>query len=456
MRKLLPAALCILLTATSPILHSQTTKTEVGFSGSYITITDLGERGCILSCLSENTVNVCRFDLSGKQLWKKSISYKKNFSPIFCASPNGDDFYVLMYWKNKTKGGTEGLTISRINSDDGTIETKEHPEAAPGHALLAYATNTALYVVTSDKEWSDHKSDDYTTSLVRFSRNDLNFTLGNSDMALKGDRDKFFWQCYKVDQNFIEGYRVVELAGQLLKIEIARFDTLGKKIFSKSTDIQLKKGFPYPTNTDLPMYKSINGVVSTITSWWPNSDGPALTDLMGMGHLIYDEVNGGFTVFGAIGPKEYKNYNNKLFGYYVARLDADFNLTSLMEFDNVSLISSSVLGGGLAPKQRYFVGFLQPDNKLGFMMYALKSQVNFIHDATSLQLKSSANYSKDWFATRSAFLPDVKDLLWYDSKVTEESGHFKGAHLATTRTMQYVCLYSYGGSEAWFYSKKMK
>lgn len=457
MRKLLPLSLCFLLIATSSLLHSQTTKTEVGFGGTYITITDLGDKGCILSSLSGGTVNACRFDLSGKQLWKQSITYKKNFRPIFCASPNGDDFYVLMYWKFKGKGGTEGLTISRINTADGSIESKEHPEAAPGHALLAYATNTALYIVTSEKDWDVLSKDGYTTSLVRFSRSDLNFTSKTADWAIIGGKDQYFWQCYKVEQSTVEGYRVAEVNGQLIKVEIARFDTIGKKIFSKIADIQLTKGFSIPTNTNLPKYKSITAVVSTIEAISMN-DGPNfVVELLGMGHLIYDEVTGGFTVYGAIGPKENKNYGNKVSGYYIARLDADFNLTSLKEFDNVSLITGSVLGGGsLHPNQLYFNAYLHPDNKLGLMMNALNTEVYCLHDDTSFEVISSSNYSKDLYATRSTFLPAMNDLLWYDPKVTAEMGHFKGAHLFTTRTMQYVCLYSYGGTQAWFYSKTIK
>lgn len=451
----LTLAFCIIALANCTILRSQTTKTEVSFSGNHVAITDLGDKGSLLSNCSNGTVNVSCFDISGKQLWTQSITYKKNFRPIFCASTNGEDFYVLMYWKSKAKGGTEGLTISRISTTDGKIETKEHPEAAPGHALVAYATNTALYVVTSDKAFDEPGKGAYTASLVRFSRSDLSFTVGASEWALDGGREKHFWQCYKVEQNFIEGYRVAEWNGKMIKVEIARFDTTGKKTFSKSAELELKNGFPSPANSNLPQYNSITAVVSTIEISYAGSSAPSLVTTMGMCHLLYDEVTGAITLYGAVGPREYTAMSNKMNGYFIARLDKEFNLKSLSEFVNV-LVEGKAMGSVSNPMQRYFTGYFQPDNKLGFLMYALRSPCLFVHDYTTLAMKSSSVYSSDIYRTNSTFLPELNDLLWYDAQVKAEMGHFKGAHLVSTRKRQYLCVYAYDGTTSWYFTKPVK
>lgn len=456
MQKPLALALCSIALVAITFLQAQTTKTEVAFSGNHVAITDLGDKGSLLSNCSNGTVNVCRFDMNGKQLWTQSITYKKNFRPIFCESLNGEDFYVLMYWKSKPKGGTEGLTISRISTSDGKIETREHPEAAPGHALVAYATNTALYVVTSDKAFDEPGKGAYTASLVRFSRSDLSFTVCASEWALDGGRERHFWQCYKVEQNFIEGYRVAELNGKMIKVEIARFDTTGKKMFSKSTELELKNGFPSPANSNLPQYNSITAVISTIEISYAGSSAPSLVTSMGMCHLLYDEVTGEITLYGAVGPREYTAMSNKMNGYFIARLDKDFNLKSLSEFTNSTLIEGKAMGTVSNPVQRFFTGYLQPDNNLGFLMYALRSPCLFVHDYTTFEIKSSSVYSKDIYRTHSTFLPELDDLLWHDPQVKAEMGHFKGAHLVSTRKMQYLCLYVYDGSKSWYYTKPVK
>lgn len=97
-------------------LLAQTTRTDIDFSGTSMTYSDLGDKGVIISSQSGKEVNAALIDLSGKQLWKQTINYSKSFRYVCCASPDGNSFYILMYWKSKAKGGTEGLTVSKINT----------------------------------------------------------------------------------------------------------------------------------------------------------------------------------------------------------------------------------------------------------------------------------------------------------------------------------------------------
>jgi hypothetical protein len=439
-------------------LPAQTTRTDIDFSGTKMTYSDLGTKGIIISAQSGREVNAALIDLSGKQLWKQTINYSKSFRYVCCASPDGNSFYVLMYWKSKAKGGTEGLTVSKINTSDGSITNKEYPDAAPGHALVVYATNTAFYVVTTPNEWSNHKSNEYTTSLLRFSSSDLSYTTTNAEMAIAYEKDKLLWQFYKVEQSYVEGYRVAAQNGQTLQLEIARFDTTGKKIFSKQTDLELKQGVAFPTNTELPRYNAIGYVVSTIQAEYMGSNGPVypIVDLLSLAHIVYDVNTSSIYVFGAMGPTQWKNNNNKCTGYYFAKLDKDFNVVKISEHPTTSLISGSVMASGLHKDQRYYTGALMPDNKFFILAYAMKTQVLITLDANTLAEVSVTNYTREFYRFHNAFMPALDDALWNDPKVQPEVKHFGSLALFANRKVQIACAYKYDGSGGVVFTKVMR
>lgn len=123
------------------LLHAQV-RSEMGFSGNSVKFSDLGEKGVVVSSYQNGSVGMAMFSPDGKKLWEQIVEFKKVFSYSGCASPDGNDFYMLVNGKGKAKGSGDGYTICRVNTTNGEMETKEHVVEGKSNPISSYATNT--------------------------------------------------------------------------------------------------------------------------------------------------------------------------------------------------------------------------------------------------------------------------------------------------------------------------
>ena len=446
---------CLLITF-SGILFAQT-RSEMGFSGNSVKFTDLGSQGVIISSQQNGVVGMAMYDPAGKKLWEKKVEFKKALSYAGCASPDGTTFYMLVQGKGKAKGSEEGYTICRITTANGEMEMKEHELDIKSNPISSYATNTAFYLVTSPQTWDFERKYTYTTDLLRFDRNTLDYTSTSAEMSIEYEKDKLFWEFYKVDQTYVEGYRVVSREEGTLQLEFARFDTTGKKVFSNITELKLAQGAAVPNNTSEKTYKSVGNFVKlhTHVSSSQNGYGEYVVDLMCYAQMLYDENSNTILVYGIMGPYVAKNKAPKSDGYFVAKLDAEYKISTLLERPQESLISQSVMRD-LSSAQRYCDGFIHPGNRFGLIFAGLKTDLHAIVDLSTMTQKSFTEVEMKYGGNGNRYLPDLKNMLLNNAAVVKEESRYSGSALFCNKYMQLVCIHPYSSSTSTVFVEKEK
>jgi len=418
----------------------------------------MGSKGVVISSYQNGIVGMAMFSSNGQKVWEQKVEFKKVFSYSGCASPDGSTFYMLVNGKGKSKGSGDGYTICRINTVDGEMETKEHVIDMKSNPISSYATNTAFYLVTSPQAWDFERKYTYTTDLLRFDRISLEYTSTPAAMNIEYEKDKLFWEFYKVDQSYVEGYRVVSQDASTLQLEFARFDSTGKKVFSKMTELKLAKGVAMPTNTSEKTYKSVANFVLIHTHSYSTNNGisSGVVDLMSLAHLLYDDESNSIYVYGIIGPEVWKNSNAKYEGYFVAKLDAEYKVVSMLERPNESVITQTVLKSGMSKDQRYCDGFLHPGNRFGLIFAGLKTDLHAIIDISTMTQKSFSKIEMKYGGNGNCHLPDVKNMLLNNAAVVKEESRYSGSALFCNRYMQLVCIHPYNSSTSTVFVEKEK
>lgn len=352
----------------STVLHAQTNKQELDFSGFNTEYLDLGDSGSAIITtkgnptvsLEVNTISVLIMDKAGKvTLNKQDLKIDdRNYKGIMLtADISSGTIYLVSYYKNNSKHyieyQAEDIVVTKMDLR-GSMTQKKFP-AWKGCPLMIYANSKGLKIIGTEKEYAyeciDDK-DDCMMTMSSFSATDLSMSQNTPELEPGPTGDHIYWKLLRNEESGAYFYRVhtIDVSGHTLSIQLRKIDDQGKKLSEQEFSITTKQGYPmacirpdlfpyapYVLNdcgTNSPYYGE--GLESNVQGGFYRT--LLLRKPDSYCYMVSDPTNDCFWAYGQLSPKEKINLtsNTGTVGMFIAKISNDGKVEFTNEYPEMN------------------------------------------------------------------------------------------------------------------------
>ncbi|HEU4717677.1 MAG TPA: hypothetical protein VFU15_07580 [Bacteroidia bacterium] len=425
-RKLLPA---LAFVACSFVSGSGIVRQDFDYDDWGTQPLDLGKNGVLIEghkgsyTRSGKSLLMARIDINGKLAWNKEIvipNAKKSEIDYECASNDGNSIYVLSFTEEKKKGGGQNPVITRVDTS-GNSTSKSIDVEDFGFVITMYANSKYLFVITAIKDpgWEDKLGND-VYKLYRFSKNDLSIEdLGDNDLCSVAKDDETFWQVFRVNDDYMEAFKVLSTDDHAIAVELGRFDEKGKLTTSKDIDIKLEKSFTRWNNSGCDAFPGVMNWRPAFTTLAGGPNGVVYTkirDGISRCHVIYDEINKCYLIFGITGPKAQVRIGAVFNGFFIQEVGDDYTPGKMKEFSGFSDIDDDKLFNiNSVPEGRYMDVYMSPGHHISVSLHGGKQPHSYYIDENELTLTQNVG---QWILPGGDWCPAPGDYINYATEYT--------------------------------------
>ncbi|MEO5644129.1 MAG: hypothetical protein ABIQ40_04200 [Bacteroidia bacterium] len=405
---------------------------------------------------------VIRFDSTSKKLWEKIYKqpYGKGRYDLFANSADGNDIYILSLKQiDEDKNITDGVALTWIDAKSGESRVKEFPVTEFGYMYTIYANNKYLFVYTTSLPLysKEIEKNPVKTKLYRFEKATMKMELLEDEMKSPSQYIRVFWQIFRVENDFAEGY-VIKEATQHIELEIARFDNNGKKIKSADVSFDLKETFPRQENSDMPLNAGIfNGHIYKKGFSGTTSHDVVLVDPdllfvypLASCHFHFDPVSKNYYAYGLCGYEEQKLRHSDYSGFYIARIDENFKLAAFKEHEEIELLEKDLgfKNVGVTGSRTIDATRTPTDQLVIYMSGGNQKEFYFSMDPVNLSIKKSQilkahKYKQGYNGyLTNTFTSSLDKELYWDAEIVKLTYGFYEKFYVPTARWQYVVLVS--------------
>lgn len=441
----------------------------------YVTGFDLGENGiAIVASSYKEGGSIAMVKSDGNVGWTHTFpNASKWFKDCeFAYSNDGNDLYTIM-----RDGGGSKLHINRIDVKSGMVDKNvcENAEFKNMKDILwKFATPKYLFILASRRYYEDvNFRKDPSTILYRFDKLNKEFKEIAIDSGVHSEQGTFK-QIVRVTDGYADTYSITSVFKQEVVINFQRIDTAGLTLKNVAVKLPLESAFTRSCNSDMVLGRGVarglfspnrHDAMSISTTVLKTPDGKEIYDIVGdylnsdmaTCYPVFNELERCYYFIGLCGEDAPDKGYKRCTGFYIAKIDTEFNLLSLKEHVTLPLLNSDYFNLNPKTASRFLQTYVDPlTGDLIVYCYSAGQRYMFTVDKIDLMVQNSQLQSGFYYNIGGGYLFNDSRFLLRDTRIISAVNAYKEAprvYYMSTRNRQYCTMIPFNKKELLFSSK---